>query len=704
VQENAGEHPYLGHGIREKTMHRLASIVFIIAATTVGTPVRADVVVYGDTLQAGFEDWSWGGGTNLANTSPTHAGNRSIAFTGHAWNALSIHSQATFPTAATGLRFWLHGGTTGGQQLALILEKGGNASSVVPLNPLGVAPLAGQWREIHLVFAAIPALAGFAEWDRFSLQSNVAGTQAPLYIDDVAITSAGGPDAIFAGDFEGGAAPPVNGLVIERDVPIDGLVGDRFSWRDSANQPRAAVIAHNDGGTGPGGTRGGELREFRYQAGGATRIVRAASGAAGGFGYAVSHPLDGAACLPGVTPGGQGSSLGHSIPGTFRRVFEGRHHAIFRLVQNYPRYCTTAAPAAQYDIPVTIDWVFSSGHDHPLWSITWDVEGSGAGINRLADDARAPYGEMRIDGAESDAARSIIAGVAWGDYYRFTTTTAPVTFNSGWTWNQPNTIPFVKLWTQGVDATMGIVQSRSIQRQDAGGYWGQDSWGRTSANGAACAPLPMPCDYNWPFQSINYEIHGGPTRNARLAWGTNFGFLGQAQYPVRGNGTYGGGALALPGDPRAPGWPRKSYSTWIVLGTHAGDPVGRQVAGMEAIEATTLTATLGSVALQGPGGVADASVVPYQPVGYDPVYAALTFHADANRLDANIAVAGATLTRPLVVVRGYSAGLPSSVTLGGATLVRDVDYFPSLRAGASELWITLGRDLTGPANRLRITP
>ncbi|MBN8727080.1 MAG: hypothetical protein J0H15_05180 [Xanthomonadales bacterium] len=683
----------------------IGSFVFSVAIGAATVPAMAEVPVYDDALAGGFEDWSWGGGVDLANTTPVHAGSRSIRFTGNDWNALSIHAATTFPTAQTGLRFWIHGGGGGGQQLALVLEKDGAASSVVPLNPLGVAPSAGQWKEVKLGFASIAALAGFAEWNRFSVQSNVAGAQAPLYIDDLAITEAGGPDPIFASGFEGGGPPAPNGLTIERDVAIDGLAGDRFSWRDSAGQPRVAVLAHNDGGTGPGGTRGGELREFRYQAAGATRVVRAVSGATGGFGYVVSHPPDDATCLPGVTPGGAGSSLGHSFGGHFQRVFEGRHHAIFRFTQAYPRYCTVAGAAQQFDLPVTIDWVFASGRDHPLWSVTWDVAGSGATVDRLADDSRAPYGELRIDGAASDAARAQIAGVAWGDWYRFTTTSALVTFDSQWTWTQPNTIPFVKLWTQGVDATMGIVQSRPITRQDAGGYWGQDSWGKTSANGAACPPLRMPCDYNWPFQSINYELYGGPTQNARLAWGTNFGFLGQASYPVRGNSAYGGGALALPGNPTAPGWPKKSYSTWIVLGTHTGDPVGRQVADMEAIEAMTLTAAIGQIATSGRSGVGDATAMGYQPVGYDPVYGALTFVAAANRLDADIALApGAVLRQPLLIVRGWSAGLPATVKLGGAMLVRDVDYFPSVRADSSELWITLDRSLAGVANRIEVAP
>ena len=82
----------------------------------------------------------------------------------------------------------------------------------------------------------------------------------------------------------------------------------------------------------------------------------------------------------------------------------------------------------------------------------------------------------------------------------------------------------------------------------------------------------------------------------------------------------------------------------------------------------------------------------------------MTFDASANRLDANIALGSGTLRHPLLVVRGWSAGLPATVKLAGTTLVQDVDYFPSPRAAAGELWITLNRDLAGAANRIEILP
>jgi hypothetical protein len=378
-------------------------------------------------------------------------------------------------------------------------------------------------------------------------------------------------------------------------------------------------------------------------------------------------------------------------------------------------------PATEYDLPVTIDWMFSTGRDNPVWAVTWKLNDPtdptypiNVPVNSLEDDSRGPYGELLFDGSASEGAHSIIAGVGWGDRYKFASTANPVTYNSGWTWNTANTIPYVKLWTTAIDATMGTVQTQPITQQDAGGYFGTNRWNSTSASGSACAAGQdsgaahvMPCSYNWPYQSVNYSMgaaigqnDNSGTNNTRLAWGTNFGFLGQSAYHIHGSAYWGG---PLP-DATAPGWPAKSYSTYVVLGTHSSDPVGAQVTQNETLQNVGLSATVGSVATSGPAGVNRSDNVTYTPAGYDPRYGALTFNATGNALDANIAVSSGTLKKPLVVLRNYTGAYPSTVTLNNVALTIDVDYFPSLRAGSSELWITLNSNLSGATNHLVVTP
>jgi len=695
-------------------MPRRYAILLSCALATSAT--AQTIVIYDETLRNGFVgDYSYGGGSDFSSTAQAHGGTHSVAFTGNDFNAVSFTNpeQSFAVSQYPVLRFWIHGGTTGGQTLELFAcpDETGTGCADAPLNGFiaGGTIAANQWREVTVPLT-LPPLSLSGSIGRIDLQNQATpGVQPTLYIDDMGLVAGGSSsDPIFADGFDTPGA--ANLLVDEHDVNAGGMTSDRFTWHDAANRPRVAVLAHNDAGTGPGGTHGGELRELRYETAGGTRIVRASSSGASGFGYVVSHPNSEDFCTPGH---GDTSMLGHLRAGTWTRLFEGRHHAIFRFQSTYPRYCTTSAPAAEYDVPVTIDWLFATGRDHPLWALTWDL--AAVPVNALEDDSRAPYGELLFDGSASEGDHSIIAGVGWGDRYRFTSTANPVTYDSAWTWNVPNTIPYAKLWTTDVDATMGTVQTQTIVQQDAGGYFGTDRWNTTSAAGDACdagqdgpSAHSMPCSYNWPFQSINYSMgeviggsNGDPTNNTRLAWGTNFGFLGQSAYYVQGSEYWGG---PLP-DATAPGWPKKSYSVYVVLGTHTSDPVGAQVAEVEAVQSLVLAATVGSVATSGPAGVNRADTVTYAPAGYDHVYGTLAFVASGNALDATISVgAGRTLRHPIVVVRNFASASYPSVRWDGVEQTIDTDYFPSLRAGAQELWITLNADVGAGSHQLEIAP
>jgi hypothetical protein len=327
------------------------------------------------------------------------------------------------------------------------------------------------------------------------------------------------------------------------------------------------------------------------------------------------------------------------------------------------------------------------------------VPGMEVPVNTLWDDSRAPYGELNIDGVGA----ANISGVAWGDRWKFTSTSAPLSLNSTWTWNQSNTVPYVKLWIASSDATMGLVQTQTMSQQDAGArnqFYHDITvyWDKTSADGNAGDAYVMPWNDSWPYQalafSLNPGVPGANTNNARFTWGTSYGFLGRSTYSVYD------GVVA-----QAPGHPRKSYGMHVILDTHTRQPVEAQLVQVETLQQMTLTADLGSVALTGAAGVADPTPYTYAPPGYDHVRTALTFIASANRLDANVAVAAGTLSNPLIVLRGYTAVQPpASVRLGDALLVADIDYFASLRGDADEFWLTLKRDLSGAGNRLRIDP
>jgi hypothetical protein len=666
---------------------------------------QSQVVVYDDALQNGFQDFSYGGGSNFASTTTVHGGTKSISFIGNNFNAISFArtgqpvNTSTYPT----VHFWIHGGTVGGQHIRIDLQSGPNnvvANGVLDSYIAGGSIAANTWREVTVNIGQAP-LSYSGAYDRIDLQSDAGPAQPVLYVDDVSLVPPG--------------STPASTMQIDHDVTVSNMVSDRFTWQDSSGQPRVASLAHND--TAPFmGSQGGALREFRYQlSSGQTRIATVTTygnAGYGGFGYVTDH----SSRHPGGCAGdGDDSPLGFAFAGHWSRVFEGRHHAIFRFTQLYPRNCPTSGSVITRYLPITIDWMFTTGHDNPVWSITYDVDqisdgmNPPVGANMYYDDSRAPYGELNIDGEGFYD----INGTSWGDRYKFIPTNAPgtsMTLNSTWTWNTTNTVPFVKEWIDAAlgagfpyngDATMGIVQTQTMTQQDAGGARdpgvGSDIrpyWTKTDANGIHSAGAnKVPDGDNWSYQANGDNLTAGAgNNNARLTWKTQYGFIGQTTYTLNDNvGT------------TAPGYPKKSYSTYIVLGQHstAPDPVDAQVTQVETVQSLTLTAMTGSVKTSGPAGNVRADNVTYAPAGYNHVYGALAFSASSNQLDANIAVGSGTLKKPLLIVSNFTGGYPP-IQLGGVLLTADADYYASLRPATNELWVTLNRDLSGATNHLQI--
>jgi hypothetical protein len=320
---------------------------------------------------------------------------------------------------------------------------------------------------------------------------------------------------------------------------------------------------------------------------------------------------------------------------------------------------------------VTVRWFFATGRDHPLWSVTFDT--SPAGPNVVSADTRAPYGDMHWDGG----ANSEVAGVGWGDRYKFRSLDSPVKMESGWDYSQPNTVPYVIEWTNNPDAEMGLVQTQTYLQHDAGGYWFYDRWGGVEPNG------PMPEDFNWTYQLNQYELPDSTSK--RMAWGSNFGAVGQTSYWAYG------------GDKTLVGYPYQSYSVFVVLDRHSLNPVADQVAEIETVQKASVTASVGSVITAGPAGIGRPDTVTYAPAGYNQIYSTWNVRANAgNQATFNLNVAQGSLTNPIVVIHNYNAAAaPANILVNGAIKNADVDYFASLDSANHQLWLTLKGSFSG---------
>jgi hypothetical protein len=328
-------------------------------------------------------------------------------------------------------------------------------------------------------------------------------------------------------------------------------------------------------------------------------------------------------------------------------------------------------------------------------------------------DTRAPYGSLNFDGAANRALGDAVGGVAWGDTgFRFTTTDAQLTMNSPWTYNTANTVNFTRAWTTTVNAEMGIVQTRPLDKEM--GYpdlvVGRQR-GSTSAlpflDKGDCTGFgdvriyAMPCVAGWPYQLMEFDWDPGggkplgeATGTKLMAWGAPYGWLGASDLSLFDYSA----VVDARGD--------RAYATFIVMGPKNrynaatasydldGDVV-EAIRTVEALAAATITnvvsGTLATQAPRGPGATDTKSLTN----GYNDTRTAYEMIAAGNQVGFTFTPApGKPVKKPIFVLRGYASGKLPAITVGGAALTVNTGTqtsgaFVSLDDANQELWVTL---------------
>lgn len=455
---------------------------------------------------------------------------------------------------------------------------------------------------------------------------------------------------------------PMQPLLIAAQSPDeDGFVVDTVSWSDGMAKRRSAALVHNDV-QDPAGFWGGYLRTYSLRAAKGRRTCTGSLQSHPGFGYTVNH-----------FPGGVNSSRRYKGD-TWRWLLQGPNHAILEQSWTYP--------LGDYNVKATVQWLFASGRSHPVYAVTFDS--SGAPPNGINADSRAPYGDIGWDGD----AGSDVDGVAWGDRYAFCTLAKPVTVDTGWDYTQRNTVPYTLAWSDTTDAEMGLVQTQTEDQHDAGGYDGYKLWGTRSLQG------PMPDPGAWPYQLNQWEL---PYTSAskRMAWGLNYGAVGQTRYGSLGN------------DRILSGYPYQSYSTFVVIGAHSRHEVLDQVRQMEAVQRTTFRALGGGhTNTSGPGGVGRQDAVTWDRPGFNPVYASFeaTYDCGQEPLTLHFAVDGdQALVGTLLVVHNWDDPQPELV-INGKQVAWNVGAAASYDAASRTLWLSLFEPVQPGATLLTLTP
>lgn len=156
----------------------------MLGGVTPRLAAQANQTVYADSLQNGWENWSWAT-VNLANPSPVRSGSSSISVSSQNWQALYLHHAAQAGSAFTNLGFWINGGASGGQIVQVQAMRNGVAQNPMVLTPLPV----NSWRQETISLASL-GVASATDFDGFWLQVQNSGLAPTFYVDDISLISA----------------------------------------------------------------------------------------------------------------------------------------------------------------------------------------------------------------------------------------------------------------------------------------------------------------------------------------------------------------------------------------------------------------------------------------------------------------------------------------------------------------------------------
>ncbi len=205
------------------------------------TPATA-VVVYEDALAPGWENWSWAQ-VDLSAADPVHDNAHSIAVTFGAWEGLYLHNADVDTSAVSALRFYVHGGASGGQQINVYLNLRVNGGEEVGPQVSVPPPAAGAWLEVRIPLVELnpqgAAVTGIT-W-----QAASGGDQPTVYFDDIALVSDEHPEG-----------PQLSAAsLFPRSIPADGstilVVRARVSDPQGAGDLASVTLDASSLGAGP---------------------------------------------------------------------------------------------------------------------------------------------------------------------------------------------------------------------------------------------------------------------------------------------------------------------------------------------------------------------------------------------------------------------------------------------------------------------
>jgi mannan endo-1,4-beta-mannosidase len=151
-------------------------------AAGMGVLAQSSQLIYDDSLQNGWQDWSWST-RDLNNPAPVHSGAKSISVACGAWQAISLVHNPFSTAPYTKLVFWAHGGTNGGQLLRITAQRtSANLTNYASAGPLA----AGAWQRVAVSLSSL-GVAGVSDCTNFWIWNYSANPLPTFYLDDISL-------------------------------------------------------------------------------------------------------------------------------------------------------------------------------------------------------------------------------------------------------------------------------------------------------------------------------------------------------------------------------------------------------------------------------------------------------------------------------------------------------------------------------------
>ncbi len=169
---------------------RTLCVVAMVLGALAYADEHAHLPIYLDYPAGQWDDWSWAP-HDMRNMNPVRSYQYSIRVNLLPWTAVRFHHSGLDTTGFSHLEFWVHGGSTGGQQFSVMAAVNGSDRPPVPITNYVSIP-ANQWVRVQVPLSDLGVAQGVRLTDIYFIEQR--GQIVPtFYLDDIRLFRASVP-------------------------------------------------------------------------------------------------------------------------------------------------------------------------------------------------------------------------------------------------------------------------------------------------------------------------------------------------------------------------------------------------------------------------------------------------------------------------------------------------------------------------------